>query len=129
MKISDLLLSVFNLFFIGSGCTQKAGNFTERSLVVKKDETVRIRELDMSITNKGCGRKWMVNNGGESPFCELEVKVSDSVYHFGNSFDSLVIKDLSLKIDKMNPWNVMEDSVPGGGCRIIVTKLPAGSSR
>lgn len=124
MKIANLLLSACSLLVMGNGCTGKASNFTERSFVVNRDETVRIVELDMSIYNKGCGRMWMTDNGGERAFCELEVKTGDSIYRFGRSYDSLVIKDVSLKIDKMNPWNNMEDSVPAGGCRIIVTKLP-----
>lgn len=128
MKITTLFLTACSLLVAGS-CTQKTTNFTAKTIVVKRDETIRIRELGMSITNKGCGRMWMTDNGGEQAFCELEVKVSDSVYRFGRSYDSLVIKDVSLRIDKMNPWNNMEDSVPGGGCRIVVTKLVAASSK
>ncbi len=77
----------------------------------------------MTIINAGCGRKWMTGNGGERPYCDLMVKMKDSVYRFGDSFEPLYIKNIKLVIDKMNPWGREEDSVPPGGCRIIVTKL------
>lgn len=98
--------------------------FKEKRIVIGSRQSVTISELKMTITNGGCGRQWMSDGGGESPYCDLEVKMPDSTYHFGNSFKPLFIKNLKLEIDKMNPWNVTEDSVPPGGCRIVVTKLP-----
>lgn len=111
------------LFLVTAACMTPPEKFTEKRLVIGRKETVKIMELDMSITNGGCGRKWMANNGGERPYCELAVKVKDSTWHFGGSFEPLYIKNLKLVIDKMNPWGVEEDSVPPGGCRIIVTRL------
>ena len=115
------------IFFLAVvGCTYPPKKFTEKRLVIASKETVRINELDMTITNNGCGRKWIVEDGkaaGERPYCELTVKTKDSTWHFGSSFDPLYIKNLKLLIDKMNPWGREEDSVPPGGCRVIVTKL------
>jgi hypothetical protein len=65
----------------------------------------------------------MANNGSERPYCDLTVKMKDSIYRFGDSFDPLYIKNLKLVIDKMNPWGREEDSVPPGGCRVTVTRL------
>lgn len=107
-------------------CMYPPKKFTEKRLVIASKETVRINELDMSITNGGCGRKWIVEDGkaaGERAYCDLVVKTKDSTWHFGGSFDPLYIKNLKLVIDKMNPRGREEDSVPPGGCRIIVTKL------
>ena len=111
------------LFLAVAGCMSTPEKFTEKRLVIASNQTVRIDELNMSITNGGCGRKWMADNGGERPYCELSVKMKDSTWHFGDSFDPLYIKNLKLVIEKMNPWGREEDSVPPGGCRIIVTKL------
>jgi hypothetical protein len=97
--------------------------FTEKRLVIASKQTVSIKELNLSITNGGCGRKWMTDNGGERPYCDLTVKMKDSTWRFGDSFDPLYINNLKLVIDKMNPWGRTEDSVPPGGCRIIVTRL------
>ncbi len=113
-------------FLVVNGCMYPPKKFTEKRLVIASNQTVSINELDMSITNGGCGRKWMVDDGKagvERPYCELVIKTKDSTWHFGDSFDPLYIKNLKLVIDKMNPWGREEDSVPPGGCRIIVTRL------
>ena len=113
-------------FLSMAACMYPPKKFTERKLVIASKETVRINELDLTITNNGCGRKWVIEDGkaaGERPYCDLLVRTKDSTWHFGNSFDPLYIKNLKLVIDKMNPWGSMEDSVPPGGCRIFVTRL------
>ena len=97
--------------------------FTEKRLVIGSKQSARIDELGMTISNGGCGRKWMANNGGERPYCDLMVKWNDTTYRFGDSFEPLYIRNLRLVIDKMNPWGREEDSVPPGGCRIIITRL------
>jgi hypothetical protein len=109
-----------------TACMYPPKKFTEKRLVIASNQTVNINELNMSITNSGCGRKWISEDNKpayERPYCDLTVKMKDSTWHFGNSFDPLYIKNLKLVIDKMNPWGREEDSVPPGGCRIIVTKL------
>ena len=107
-----------------TGCSNPPKPFTEKRIVLADKQTIRIEELDMTLTNRGCGRKWMMDKGGEKPYCGLEVKVEDSVYQFGDSFAPLFIRNLKLEIDKMNPWGREEDSVPPGGCRVIVKRLP-----
>jgi hypothetical protein len=123
MKPNAVFLIIAYSLAVTTACMYPPKKFTEKRLVIASKETVRINELDMSITNGGCGRKWMADNGGERPYCDLVVKTKDSTWHFGDSFDPLYIKNLKLVIDKMNPWSREEDSVPPGGCRIIVTKL------
>ncbi len=126
MKSNAILFIISFLFVAITACMYPPKKFTEKRLVIASKETVRINELDMTITNNGCGRKWIVEDGkaaGERPYCELIVTTKDSTWHFGSSFDPLYIKNLKLLIDKMNPWGREEDSVPPGGCRIIVTRL------
>ena len=106
-----------------NGCMYPPKKFTEKRLVIANNQTVTINELSISVTNSGCGRKWMTDNGGERPYCDLSVKTKDSTWHFGDSFSPLYINNIKLIIDKMNPWGREEDSVPPGGCRIIITKL------
>ena len=108
------------LFLVVAGCMYPPKKFTEKRLVIASKQTVRIEELDMSITNWGCSLR---SDYFEKVYCDLIVKTKDSTWHFGDSFDPLYIKNLKLVIDKMNPWGREEDSVAPGGCRIIVTRL------
>ena len=113
-------------FLVVVGCMNPPEKFTEKRLVIASNQTVKIDVLDMSITNDGCGRKWLSEDDKpafERPFCDVEVKMKDSTWHFGDTFAPLYIKNLKLVIDKMNPWGREEDSVPPGGCRIIITRL------
>ncbi|NOT50772.1 MAG: hypothetical protein HOP10_05805 [Chitinophagaceae bacterium] len=123
MKLKDIYLFSGMLLNAAAGCMHPPERFTEKILVIGSKQSASISELGMTITNGGCGRKWMADNGGERPYCDLTVKMKDSTYHFGSSFDPLYIKNLKLVIDKMNPWGREEDSVPAGGCRIIVKRL------
>lgn len=114
------------LLMIVAGCMQPPKKFTEKKLVVGSNQTVSISELDMTIHNDGCGRRWLSEDDKpafERPFCDVTVKIKDSTYYFGDSFAPLYISNLKLVIDKMNPWGREQDSVPAGGCRIIVTRL------
>ena len=97
--------------------------FTEKRLVIASKETVRINELDMTITNNGCERKWMTESDFPRVYCDLLVKTKDSTWHFGSSFSPLYINNLKLVIDQTNLWETKQDSIPPGGCRIIVTRL------
>jgi hypothetical protein len=121
------MYSLTGIFFISvAGCMSSPEKFTEKRLVIASNQTVKINELDMSLTNHGCGRKWLSEDDKpafERPFCDVVVKMKDSTWHFGDSFQPLYIKNLKLVIDKMNPWGSWKDSVPPGGCRIIVTRL------
>src|SRR5436190_8291061 len=108
------------LLLLTGACMNPPKRFTEKRLVIASKGSARIEELNMTISNAGCGRKWMINNGGEKPFCDLMVKMNDSTYRFGDSFEPLYICNYKLVIDKMNPWGGWEDSVPPGGCRIII---------
>jgi hypothetical protein len=120
--MKPFILFITTCFFI-TGCMYPPERFTEKRVVIGSKQSTRINELGMTISNGGCGRKWMTNNGGERPYCDLVVKWKDTTYRFGDSFEPLYINNLKLVIDKMNPWGREVDSVPAGGCRIIVTKL------
>lgn len=114
------------VYLIVGGCMSRPGKFTEKKFIISSNQTVRIEELSLSVTNNGCGREWTSEEGKpayERAYCDLTVKMEDSVFHFGDSFAPLYIKNLKLAIDKMNPWGREEDSIPAGGCRIIVTRL------
>lgn len=112
--------------FLAVGCMSRPEKFTEKRLIIASNQTEKINELNMSITNAGCGRKWISEDDKpayERAYCDLTVKLKDSIYHFGDSFSPLYIKNLKLVVDKMNPWGREEDSIPPGGCRITVTRL------
>lgn len=116
------------LFFVLllTACMHPPKRFTEARLVIGSKESAGISELGMTIRNEGCGRKWISEGDKpsfERPFCNITVKYKDSTYYFGDSFAPLYITNLKLVIDKINPWGREEDSIPAGGCRIIVTRL------
>jgi len=116
-----LLLFIPVIFY--SACNHHPGNsFTEKSYILKREQTIRIPELDLQISNKGCGRQW--TDQSETPFCELELKAADTSFRFGHSFSSVYFRNLEIKVMKMNPWNREEDSIPPGGCLVMVHKLP-----
>ena len=109
-----------------AGCSNPSKPFIEKKLVIASKETVKIPELDLSITNDGCGRKWVVKGdkpGYEIPYCGLLIKQKDSAIHGGSDFTPIYIGNVEITIEKMNPWGAEEDSVPPGGCRVLVRKL------
>ncbi len=84
-----------------------------------------MKELDLAITNYGCGRQWESEdgkNGIERPFCNLEIKYKDSIINAGKDFKPIFIGNAEIQLDKINPWGTEEDSIPPGGCRIWVKK-------
>src|SRR6188474_3455171 len=86
-------------------CSAPAG-FTEKRLIIASGETVRINELKIAITNKGCGRKWIMEDGKpahEEPYCDLEVKYRDSTQHFTTGRGPFYVGAAEIRIDKMNP--------------------------
>jgi hypothetical protein len=124
MKILMLII-----ILIG-GCMYPPKKFEDKRLVLAAKETVQIPELGLSVTNNGCGREWTSENGQpayERAFCDIDVKSKDSTYRFSHSGKPLFIKNIKFEIDKMNPRGREEDSIPAGGCRIIVIRLPDAS--
>ncbi|MBK6825937.1 MAG: hypothetical protein IPG86_03225 [Chitinophagaceae bacterium] len=121
-RINRLLLLLTPVVFF-SACNHHPGSgFTEKKYILKREETIRIPELDLQISNKGCGRQW--TGDSETPFCELELKATDTSFRFGQSFSPVYFRNLEIKVMQMNPWNREEDSIPPGGCRIWIHKLP-----
>ena len=120
---SSFLIAI--IFFHCSGCSDSSGSFSDRKLIIASKETVTVKELDLSITNYGCGRQWISEdgkNGIERPYCELEIKYKDSIINAGNDFKPIFIGKAEIQLDKINPLGVEEDSIPPGGCRVWVKK-------
>lgn len=112
-------------FFTLEGCGAPAKKFEEKKLVIPSKQTVRISEIDLSITNNGCGRQWVVDEGKtgtERPYCDLEINLGDSMIHAGGDFKPVSIGNIQITIEKMNPWGREDDSVPPGGCRVWVKR-------
>ncbi len=123
MKLNAHHLIIAAFFIISAGCSsQLQKEFTEMKLVIASKQTVTVKELDLSITNNGCGREWVA--GAERPYCDLEIKRKDSIIHAGGDFKPIYIGNIEILIDKINPWGREEDSIPPGGCRLWVRKLP-----
>ncbi len=117
--ITTLVIAV--CFFITAGCSSQPKEFTDKKLVIASKQTEKIKELDLSITNNGCGRQW--ESGVEKPYCELIIKRKDSTIHAGRDFKTVYISNIEITIDRMNPSGREEDSVPPGGCRVWVRKF------
>lgn len=115
------------LLLITAGCMYPPKTFEDKRLIIASGEVVNISELGMSIHNHGCGRQWTSGKNEpaiEEVFCDITVKTSDSTYHFSRKSKTLYIKNIKFEIDGMNPWGREEDSIPPGGCRMLVIKLP-----
>ena len=126
MKRSVLIFTIIACFFIATGCSSQPKPFTEKTIIIAAKQTVKVPELNLSITNNGCGRKWIVegdNPAYEKPFCGLVIQQKDSTVTGGGDFKPLYIGNVEITIDKMNPWGREEDSVPAGGCRVLVKKV------
>ena len=127
MKSSIQTFAIVACFFTAAGCSsQPQKEFTEKKLVIASKETARVKELDLSITNNGCGRKWISEGDKpsfERPYCDLLIKYKDSTIYAGGDFKPVYIGSIEITLDRINPWGVAEDSVPPGGCRVWVKKL------
>lgn len=100
--------------------------FTEKSILLLNKETVVIKEVDISVTNNGCGRKWISAEGQpsyEKAYCDLVIKNGDSTIHAGADYKPVYFGNIEIKLEKMNPWGKEENGIPPGGCRIWVRKL------
>ena len=100
---------------------------TERKLVVASKETVKVKDLDLEITNKGCGRKWISegdNPSYEQAYCDIIIKHKDTLLAVGTA-ENYYAGDIEIILDRMNPWGREEDSVPAGGLRLIIRRSPA----
>lgn len=121
MKQTIVPFLITALTWMAIGCTHQPKEFSDQKLVIASNETVKIRELDLSITNNGCGRQW--ESGEEKPYCELVIQRKDATVRAGTNFKPVYIGNIEITIDKMNPWRREEDSVPAGGCRVWVRKV------
>ena len=122
-------LSIFAFaacFLLIAGCSSQPKPFTEKKIVIASKETVKVPELNLSITNNGCGRKWISEDDKpsfERPYCDLLIKRKDSTISAGGDFKPVFIGNIEITLDRINPWGREEDSVPPGGCRVWIRKL------
>jgi hypothetical protein len=124
-KIIQQCIALVALAIIAS-CGNKPGPFTEKKFTIPAKKTVHISEVDLSITNNGCGRKWVTvddHPASEKPYCELVIKRNGTTVNAGQDFKPVYIGNLEITIDRMNPWGREEDSIPPGGCRVWVRKV------
>ncbi|HEV7783314.1 MAG TPA: hypothetical protein VGO58_18690 [Chitinophagaceae bacterium] len=116
---------VFIAVIITAGCSSPSKPFTEKRYTLASKETLKIGELNMTIINNGCGRKWIVE--GEHPaferaYCDIVINRGDTTMHAGNDSDPVYIGDIEIDIERMNPWGSWEDSIPPGGCRLRIKR-------
>jgi hypothetical protein len=121
MKSAISTIVIATCFFMTAGCSSQPKEFSDRKLVIPNKQTVKIKELDLSITNNGCGRQW--ESGSERPYCDLVIKRKDSTLNAGGDFKPVYIGNVSIQVQKINPWGREEDSIPPGGCRVWIRKL------
>lgn len=126
MKRKEPIFSFAAFLFLIIGCSNPSKPFTERRIVIASKQTIKVPELNLLITNNGCGRKWISDGDKpayETPFCGLDIKRDDITLHGGGDFKPIYIGNAEITIDKMNPWGAAEDSVPPGGCRVLVRQV------
>lgn len=126
MKLIVMIMAVITCSIMVTGCGNSAKEFMERKLIIASKQTVEVKELGLSITNYGCGRQWESvdgKNGIEKPYCELEIQYKDSIINAGSDYRPIFIGDAEIQLDKINPWGKEEDSIPPGGCRLLVKRV------
>ena len=130
MRTKWTLISA-TICLLAISCMSQPEKFTEKRIIIASKQTVKIKELDMSITNNGCYPKWTNSEDKMAATeifpkasCDIVIKIKDSTCHYYNSSSPLYIKNIKIVVDQTNPWDRKEDSIPQGGCRIIVTRLP-----
>src|SRR5688500_15811878 len=124
MRLPVYLL-IFLLGISHMHCSERE-SFSEERFIIRKNQTVRVNQLDLSITNRGCGRQWIdkaAGQGYERPYCDIEVRRGDKVSSAGEDFEPVYIGNLMVQVEKMNPWERLEDSIPPGGCKVLVKLL------
>lgn len=125
MKPDQFILLAALSLCLGCANTTKSP-FTEKRIVIGSKQTVEIKEIDLSITNEGCGRKWISEGekpSYERPFCTIDITYKKEKFFAGEDFDTVRIKDLLLVVEEINPWGRERDSIPAGGCRVWVKQV------
>ena len=111
---------------IVAGCSERQKPFTEKRIIVASKQTIKIKELGMTITNNGCGRKWVSdgdNPSYEKAYCDIVIERDGKTIKAGKDQEPVYFGDLEIDIERMNPWGREEDSVPPGGCRLRVKRV------
>jgi hypothetical protein len=101
-------------------------DFKEGRFIISSKQTIQISAIGLSITNQGCGRKWINegnNPGYERPYCDLVISKGDKTIIAGSDYKPVYLGNIVVQLEKINPWNNTEDSIPPGGCRVHVKLL------
>ena len=112
-------------------CSERQ-SFTQETFIIRKNQTIKLGQLDLSITNNGCGRKWVSSGDGqteERPYCEILVKRGNKQVYIGNDFEPIYIGNLLIRLEQINPWQREEDSIPPEGCKLLVKLLDSRRGR
>ncbi len=123
---SFIRINLIALLTLSAASCSSTKEFTDREIIVESKETVVIKELDLKITNKGCGRQWESKEGKEpyeTAYCELVYQLKDSVKYAGDSYKPVYFGDIEIKLTGMNPWSAAEKGIPGGGCRLSIKRI------
>ncbi len=121
MKSTILLVGSIGFFFAAINCSSSQEEFTDSKFIIASKNTIKIKELDLSITNDGCGREWVGDM--EKPYCDLKIKFKDSAFSAGRDFKPIRFRNIEIEVDQMNPWNKEEDSIPPGGCSVWIRRV------
>ena len=121
MKSNILLFGIIVFFFAAINCGSQQEEFADRKFIIASKKTIKIKELDLSITNDGCGREWVGEM--EKPYCDLKIKFKDSIFSGGRSFKPIRFRNIEIEVDQMNPWGKEEDSIPPGGCSVWIRQI------
>ncbi len=127
MNRPGLYILTIVVMLASPGCGDRYRVFEDQRLIIPVNKTIRVKGADLSITNKGCGRKWMATEGKpayEQPYCSLELRYNGKTSLFSEGYGPFYAGEMEVRIEKMNPWGGEEDSIPPGGCRVLVRKVP-----
>lgn len=123
MKFSYIIL--FLCLSVVFSCADRQ-SFKEGKFIIPPRQTIQVSSIGLTITNQGCGRKW-INEGNkpgyEKPYCDLVISKGEKTIMAGSDFQPVYLGNIQVQVEKINPWNTIEDSIPPGGCRVLVKLL------
>ncbi len=100
--------------------------FMGTTLILKKGELVKVKEIDGSFTLQNCGRKSVFTNGKqmERSYCNLTVIYNGEHLYLDNS-KPIFLGIYQVRITGINPWNREEYGIPANGCKLEISISPA----
>jgi hypothetical protein len=121
------------------GCTcltalcqcRQPNEFTEKQYILASGDSVYVRELKISIHNKGCSMHWISEKDKpsyETAYCDLDVRHGNEQVQYLNNNEPVYAGEAEVTIGKINPWGTPKDSLPACNCNVTVKKV-AGTHR